>query len=83
MKIFTCKDKDFQDSFNSAHFLQFKVEQIFQIVSLKYKELGSVEIFKLSFIVPEICHIYIFNIAGDNSVMTYAEMFRFSNLEKL
>jgi hypothetical protein len=55
MKILTFKS--FQDFFNSAHFSLFKVDQIFLDFyrrSLDYKELGSVEIFRLSFMVPGI-----------------------------
>jgi hypothetical protein len=42
--------KIFENFFNSPHFSLFKADQ----TSLEYKELGSVEIFRLSFTVPEI-----------------------------
>jgi hypothetical protein len=45
---------DFQDFFNNAHLLSLKVNQIFTRHSLEHKELGSVEISRLSLMVPEI-----------------------------
>jgi hypothetical protein len=51
-KIFTFKD--FRDFVNRAHFLLLKEDQILIRLSLEHKELRPVEIFRLSFIVPEI-----------------------------
>jgi hypothetical protein len=51
MKIFAFNE--FQDLFNNAHLLSLKVDQIFTRLSLEHKELGSVEISRLSLMVPE------------------------------
>jgi hypothetical protein len=46
--------QQFQDFFNSAHFLSLKVDKKFTRLSLEHKELGSVEIFRLTLMVLEI-----------------------------
>jgi hypothetical protein len=70
-KKYICVDR-FSLFFNGAHYLHFNVLQIFTRFRLDYKELRSVENFRLFFKF----HSYIFN-RDETIAITYLEIFRF------